>query len=63
MATSVSRDSVQQGEIDPFGEGWLTDQLGKVVTELASRPTTERPQLTGERAETMSGSAWLAVSR
>ena len=46
----------------PFGEGWLPQHLGKVVSDLASRPEAERPRLTGERAQVMGGPYWLVPS-
>lgn len=46
---------------DPFAEGWLTDQLGKVVQELEGRATLDRPQLTGGRARAISSSAWISA--
>lgn len=39
---------------DPFGPGWLTEHLDHVVSELAARPPSQRPALTGARAGTKS---------
>lgn len=62
VATNISEEtSAPMSRQDPFAEGWLNDHLSKVVRDLASRPEPDRPQLTGERAATMRGSAWLKV--
>ena len=62
VATNASGETAaHSSKPDPFTEGWLADHLSKVVQDLASRPEPERPKLTGERAATMSGSAWLKV--
>lgn len=34
-----------------FGPGWLTTQLDRVMDELAAKPSSEWPRLTGDRAE------------
>lgn len=63
MAINTSLDVPREAEADPFAEGWLLDQLGKVVGELAQRPPVQQPRLTGGRAATMQGPAWLRASR
>lgn len=53
----MSSATVDNPGADRFAEGWLEDQLGKVVREYAERPERDRPRFTGDRAHTMQGAA------